>query len=622
LSAIRPQAPPGRDRQMAPTHARAVKVLRVIARLNVGGPAIHVINLTHGLDAMRFDSTLVTGTENPGEGSMLDLALERGVKLVVIPEIVGQATLKPRDLKALIALYRLMRQERPQIVHTHASKPGMLGRVAARLAGVPVVVHTFHGHILHGYYGSLMSWLLRRMERMLARLSDRIIAVSEQVKHDLVRYGVAQPEKIRVIPLGLELDPFLDSDVHRGALRGELKIASDVPLVGIVGRIFPIKNHRLFLEAAAQVAGKLPATRFVVVGDGTLRSEIEALARQLGLEQRVTFTGWRRDLPRVYADLDVLVVSSDNEGTPVSAIEAMASGCPVVATRVGGLPDLVEDGKVGYLVAPRDADAMADSIVGLLSDRERARQMGRSARESVRDRYRAERLCRDIEALYADLLASKKARHEAQRPQPWDLALKRVLDVTLATAGLVGSAPLWALAALAIKLEDGGPVFFRQERWGQHGQHMRVLKFRTMITNANPTGVTVQATKEDPRITRVGRVLRATAFDEIPQLLNIWRGEMSFVGPRVLPINERQGQEEGGDVPDEKIPGFHERLRVRPGLTGIAQIYAPRDVPRRHKFRYDLFYIRRRSFLLDLRLIFLSFWITFRGAWERREGKL
>jgi lipopolysaccharide/colanic/teichoic acid biosynthesis glycosyltransferase len=300
----------------------------------------------------------------------------------------------------------------------------------------------------------------------------------------------------------------------------------------------------------------------------------------------------------------------------------MASGCPIVATRVGGLPDLVEEGEVGHLVPPRDAEAMAGAILGLLGDEERARRMGRNARTRVRDRYRAERLCRDIEMLYTELLASRGELRVTRRPGPWDLALKRLLDVALATAGLVGSAPLWGLAALAIKLEDRGPVFFRQERWGQHGRRMRVLKFRTMITNANPTGVTVQATKEDPRITRVGRILRATAFDEIPQLLNIWRGEMSFVGPRVLPINERQGREESGDVPDERIPGFHERLEVQPGLTGIAQIYAPRDVPRRHKFRYDLFYIRRRSFLLDLRLIFLSFWITFRGAWERREGKL
>jgi lipopolysaccharide/colanic/teichoic acid biosynthesis glycosyltransferase/glycosyltransferase involved in cell wall biosynthesis len=607
---------------MAPTHVRAVKVLRVIARLNVGGPAIHVINLTRGIDATRFASTLVTGTENPGEGSMLDLALEQGVRPVVIPEIVGQATLKPRDLKALIALYRLIRRERPQVVHTHAAKPGVLGRVAARLAGVPVVVHTFHGHILHGYYGPWMSWLLRRMERMLAHLTDRIIAVSEQVKQDLVRYGVAPAGKISVIPLGLELDSFLDCDIHRGALRRELGITSDAPLVGIVGRIFPIKNHRLFLEAAALVAAKEPRARFVVVGDGTLRPAMEALARQLGIWERTIFTGWRRDLPRVYADLDILVVSSDNEGTPVSAIEAMASGCPVVATRVGGLPDLVQDGEVGRLVPAGDAEAMAGAILGLLEAGDRARQMGRRARARVADRYRAERLCRDIEALYTELLASRRDLRVMRSPRSLDLALKRLLDVALATAGLVGSAPLWGLAALAIKLEDGGPVFFRQERWGQHGRRMRVLKFRTMITNANPTGVTVQASKGDSRITRVGRILRATAFDEIPQLLNIWKGEMSFVGPRVLPINEVQGREAGGDVPDDKIPGFHERLQVRPGLTGIAQIYAPRDVPRRHKFRYDLFYIRRQSFLLDLRLIFLSFWITFRGAWERREGKL
>jgi len=206
-------------------------------------------------------------------------------------------------------------------------------------------------------------------------------------------------------------------------------------------------------------------------------------------------------------------------------------------------------------------------------------------------------------------------------PEPRHQILKRSLDLLLSTMGLLLSAPLWGVAAVAVKLEDGGPVFYPQDRWGQHQKRIRVLKFRTMIPNANPTGVTVQATTDDPRITRVGRVLRATAFDELPQLLNIWMGEMSFVGPRMLPINERQHREKSGEIEDEKIPGFHERLQVRPGLTGIAQIYAPRDVPRRHKFRYDLLYIRRQSFLLDLRLIVLSFWITFRGAWERRGRK-
>jgi lipopolysaccharide/colanic/teichoic acid biosynthesis glycosyltransferase len=185
----------------------------------------------------------------------------------------------------------------------------------------------------------------------------------------------------------------------------------------------------------------------------------------------------------------------------------------------------------------------------------------------------------------------------------------------------VASAPVWALIALAVKLQDGGPVFFPQERWGRDQTRMRVLKFRTMIPDANAAGVTVQATEHDPRITPVGRLLRATALDELPQLLNIWKGEMSFVGPRALPINERQQREDDGDLEDEKIPGFHERLQVPPGLTGIAQIFAPRDVPRRQKFRYDLLYVKRQSFWLDLKLVALSFWITFRGTWERQGSK-
>jgi lipopolysaccharide/colanic/teichoic acid biosynthesis glycosyltransferase len=196
--------------------------------------------------------------------------------------------------------------------------------------------------------------------------------------------------------------------------------------------------------------------------------------------------------------------------------------------------------------------------------------------------------------------------------------LKRPFDACLAGLGLLLSAPLWGLIALAIKVEDGGPVFFRQERWGRGKRPMRVYKFRTMIPNADRT---VQATEDDPRVTRVGRILRATALDEMPQLLNIWTGEMSFVGPRALPMNERQVREDGLEVSDEQIAGFDERLRVRPGLTGIAQIWAPRDIPRRHKFKYDLFYLKKQRFGLDLKLIALSFWITFRGRWEVRGRK-
>jgi lipopolysaccharide/colanic/teichoic acid biosynthesis glycosyltransferase/glycosyltransferase involved in cell wall biosynthesis len=602
------------------TSTGKIKIVRVIARLNIGGPAIHVTNLSAGLDPSRFESLLVTGTENPGEGSLLNAALARGIRPVVIREIVGEASLKPRDLTALIALYRLMRAERPQIVHTHTAKAGFLGRLAARLAGVPLVLHTYHGHVLHGYYGPLKTRLLRGLERALAPMTDRIIAVSEQVKADLVGYGIARPAKISVIRLGFDLEPFLNSETHRGTLRGELGLDNGARLVGIVGRIFPIKNHRLFLEAAALVAGKEASARFVVVGDGILRPEMEEHARRLGIGDRVVFTGWRHDLPRIYPDLDVLVVSSKNEGTPVSAIEAMASGCPVVATRVGGLPDLIDEGTTGSLVPPEDAPALADAILRMLRNRDAARRMGQAARAQVSEQFRVERLICDLEGLYTELLAEKGILVPGA-VAPRSHALKRGFDLLLSSVGLLLSAPLWAVVAAAVKLQDGGPVFFPQERWGQHQRRFRVHKFRTMIPNAGSSSVSVQAAEDDPRITPVGRVLRATALDELPQLLNIWKGEMSFVGPRALPINERQGREASDDLPDEKIPGFYERLRVQPGLTGIAQIYAPRDVLRRHKFRYDRLYIRRQSFWLDLKLIFLSFWITFRGAWERRGGK-
>ncbi len=199
--------------------------------------------------------------------------------------------------------------------------------------------------------------------------------------------------------------------------------------------------------------------------------------------------------------------------------------------------------------------------------------------------------------------------------------LKRSLDFIVASLALIISSVLWLIFAVAIKIEDRGPVFYRQKRWGKNKKTVKVYKFRTMVVNADEKFGRFQALENDPRITRVGKFLRATSLDEMPQILNIWKGEMSWVGPRALPINEVQVKEENGSLPDEEIPGFDLRCRVRPGLTGMAQVYAPRDVPRRQKFRYDLIYIQNQSFWLDLKLIFLSLWITLRGKWESRGRK-
>ena len=199
--------------------------------------------------------------------------------------------------------------------------------------------------------------------------------------------------------------------------------------------------------------------------------------------------------------------------------------------------------------------------------------------------------------------------------------LKRGFDFIFASLALIISSPLWLIFGLAIKMEDGGPILYYQKRWGREKRQIDVYKFRTMVVDANEKFGLMQAQENDPRITRVGKLLRATSLDEMPQILNIWKGEMSWVGPRALPINEVQIKEDNGYIPDEAIPGFDLRCRVNPGLTGMAQVYAPRDISRKHKFRYDLFYIQKQSFWLDLKLIALSFWITFRGKWESRQRK-
>jgi lipopolysaccharide/colanic/teichoic acid biosynthesis glycosyltransferase len=202
------------------------------------------------------------------------------------------------------------------------------------------------------------------------------------------------------------------------------------------------------------------------------------------------------------------------------------------------------------------------------------------------------------------------------------MSLKRLFDICLSSLGLVISAPLWFIIPLAIKLDDGGPVFYLQERVGKDGRIFNVIKFRSMVPNAEEKTGPVQALEEDPRVTRVGRLLRATAMDELPQLMNILKGDMSFVGPRVLRPQEREVAGDPNVLEIEQVPGYRERLVATPGLTGLAQVYLPTDAPRRKKFRYDLLYIQKQSFGLDLKLIFLSFLITFRGKWEYRGKKV
>ena len=397
---------------MAITSVRdRVRVLRVIARLNVGGPALHATLLTQRLDPTRYESTLVAGSEEPSEGSYLQL---RGLEVsnLIRLRALGREIRGVRDLGALLELIGIIRRVRPDIVHTHTAKAGTLGRLAAWWCGVPAIVHTYHGHVFKGYFSSTRSRAFVAIERWLARRTDRLVAVSDVVRNELLELGIGVTAQYAVVPLGLELDRFVNAERSRGQLRAELGIPADVPLVGIVARLVPIKAHEVFLRAAAILAAREAGARFLIVGDGERRAELEALSTNLGLDRSVEFLGWRPDLDRVYADLDLVVLCSRNEGLPVALIEAQAAGRPVIATRVGGVPDLVVSGDTGLLVPPDDPDALARAIQSLLDDVEMRDRLGRAGRRRVVPAYNAERLLEDIDLLYREL-----ARH-GPRLQP------------------------------------------------------------------------------------------------------------------------------------------------------------------------------------------------------------
>jgi glycosyltransferase involved in cell wall biosynthesis len=382
---------------------RRIRVLRVISRLNTGGPARHVSILGSRLDPERFESLLAAGVVMEYEGDMSYLPKELGAETVTVPTLRREVSLVD-DIRSFFRLRRIIRDFRPDVVHTHASKGGALGRAAAWLAGVPVLVHTFHGHVFRGYFGDGKTRMLIRVERSLAKRSSAIVTLSESQKKEITEtYRIAPAEKVRVIPLGLDLDPFRGTERRSGTLRETIGAGPDAPLVVTVGRLVKIKDQRTFLRAAKGILDEIPDVRFAVVGDGEERAGLEEFCGELGISDAVTFTGWLKEMPGVYSDADVLALSSVNEGTPVSVIEAMASGCCVVATRAGGTVDVVRDGEDGLTVPVGDDAALTGSILKVLRDRELREKLGAAARESSK-RYDAARLVTDIENLYRELL--------------------------------------------------------------------------------------------------------------------------------------------------------------------------------------------------------------------------
>lgn len=401
--------------------ATELRLARVIARLNVGGPAIQAVLMTDALRRRGYRSLLLVGEVPPEESSMEYLAEERGVTLTRVPGM-SRGISGWRDLRALLQLVRIFRAERPTIVHTHTAKAGALGRLAAAVCRIPVRVHTFHGHVFDGYFSPPAVRAFLAIERFLARRTDRIIAISESQKRELVDvYRVADEDKVVAIPLGLDLDTFLAVDRPSGVFRQAIGCPLESPLVGWIGRMTAVKEPDRFLDVAERLSPHDADLRFVMVGDGDLRAAVSARARGT-LGERCALPGIARSMSEVYGDLDLVVLTSRNEGTPVVLLEGMASARAFVATAVGGVRDLMAgqpEPMPGFqvyengILADENADAIASATQFLLERPELRRKMGTAGRAFVAARFSISRLADNLDALYRTLLESKRGDRRA-----------------------------------------------------------------------------------------------------------------------------------------------------------------------------------------------------------------
>ncbi len=372
--------------------------VRLITRLNVGGPARQALLLTRELQA-DFPTILAAGDPTAVEGELSDPLVP--VRRLPLVRPLHAAS----DARAVAAVRRLLGETGARLLHTHMAKAGTVGRVAARtMAGSrPRTIHTFHGHVLEGYFNPGVQRAFIEVERALARRTDALLAVSPEIRDALQSLGIGRRREFHVIPLGLDLDPFLAVHQPAGSLRGQLGLGDDQPLVGVLGRLVAIKAIEVLLDAMVS----LPGVHLAVIGDGDQREMLVGRSAELGLAGRVHFVGWSPDVPAALSDLDVVALTSRNEGTPVALIEALAAARPVVATDVGGVSHVVKHGVTGWLAPSGDAEAVAELIRHTLDARDESAAMAVAGREDVRTRFGKDRLIVDIRALYTDLVAPR-----------------------------------------------------------------------------------------------------------------------------------------------------------------------------------------------------------------------
>ena len=392
------------------------KILRIINRFNLGGPTYNAAYLSRYMPP-EFETLLVGGEKDDSEDSSEFIVKNLGLDPIIIPEMKREIDLKS-DFEAYRKMVKIIEDFKPDIVHTHASKAGTIGRLAAANMKVPVIIHTFHGHVFHSYFGKMKTVMYKNIERNLARRSSTIIAISEKQKTELcLIHRICKPEKIRVVPLGFDLSPFTENmQDKRSTFRLRYNIADDEIAIGIIGRLVPIKNHKLFIEASKILLEKTQQKiRLFIIGDGEDRLNIESMARKAEIQfidamtsnaiAPLTFTSWIQEIDVACAGLDIIALTSLNEGTPVSLIEAQAANKPIVTTNVGGIENVVVEGITALLCHSKtDPNQFADLLLQLTENKERRDEMSRAGWEHVRNKFHYTRLVRDMTELYYELL--------------------------------------------------------------------------------------------------------------------------------------------------------------------------------------------------------------------------
>ncbi len=385
------------------------KILHIITRLDRGGSAENTLLtclrlkekyelvLVHGLS----QESRMTDWEKQSVNRQIRDAEKGGVKIIPMPSLVRRIS-PAHDFQTLFSLWRLMIRERPDMVHTHTSKAGILGRWAAWLARVPIIVHTAHGHVFYGHFGPLASGFFVLLERFMALITDRMIALTQGERNDYVTFSVFRPDRILTIHSGVDIDHYMSARVNVEEKKESLEISTKGPVVGTVGWLLSIKGPMYLLKAMGKVWQDYPEATLVFVGKGDLEAELRAKALQMDVSDRVKFMGWRDDIPEIMKILDVFVLPSLNEGMGRVLVEAMASGRPVVASRVGGIPDLVKHGENGFLVEPGDENGLSAAIKKLLADKIMRNQMGQKGRIMARE-FSVENMIEKIDVLYESL---------------------------------------------------------------------------------------------------------------------------------------------------------------------------------------------------------------------------